>query len=328
MTAPIDLSEIVRARERIAPAALVTPLLPALDMAMPDGVELGLKAENLQRTGSFKFRGAYNAIAGLPPDERSHGVITYSSGNHGQAVAAAAHMLGVRAVVVMPEDAIPIKVRLTREWGAEVEFAGRTSLSREQRARELAETHGYTVIPPFDDRRIIAGQGTVGLEILEQRPDVETVVVQVGGGGLISGIATAIKVQRPDVRIIGVEPEGGADARASLQSGTLTTWDNIDTVADGLRTSRIGELNFATIRTYVDDIVTVSDDEILAAVGTLATASKLVVEPSGAVAAAGVLTGRAGETGKTVAVISGGNVDPSLLASVLGTSGRSTVGSR
>lgn len=328
MTGPVDLTEIVRARERIAAAAVVTPLLPALGITTPEGVELMLKAENLQRTGSFKFRGAYNAIAGLPPEERSRGVITYSSGNHGQAVAAAAHMLGIRAVVVMPEGAIPLKVRLTREWGAEVEFAGRTSLSREERALELAKTNGYKVIPPFDDRRIIAGQGTVGLEILEQCPDVETVVVQVGGGGLISGIATAVKVQKPEVRIIGVEPEGGADARESFQSGRLMTWDNIDTIADGLRTSRIGELNFATIRTYVDDIITVSDEEILAVVGTLATSAKLVAEPSGAVATAGVLTGRAGETGKTVAVISGGNVDPSLLASVLEASERSTVASR
>jgi threonine dehydratase len=168
----------------------------------------------------------------------------------------------------------------------------------------------------------------VGLEILEQHPEVETVVVQIGGGGLISGIATAVKVQRPEVRIIGVEPEGGADARASFQSGTLTTWESINTVADGLRTSRIGELNFATIRAYVDDIVTVTDEEILDTVGTLAASAKLVVEPSGAVATAGVLTGRAGPTGKTVAVISGGNVDPSLLASVLEESERSTVASR
>jgi threonine dehydratase len=255
-------------------------------------------------------------------------VITYSSGNHGQAVAAAAHFLGVRAVVVMPEDAIPLKVERTREWGAETEFAGRTSLSREQRALELAELHGYVVIPPFNDPRIIAGQGTVGLEILHQWPDLETVVVQVGGGGLVSGVATAVKVQRPDVRVVGVEPEGGADARESFHSGTLTTWDSINTVADGLRTSRIGELNFAAIRAYVDDIVTVSDAEILAAVGALAVHAKLVVEPSGAVATAAVLSGRSGIRGRTVAIISGGNVDPSALAAILETAEQSTVSSR
>jgi threonine dehydratase len=303
-------------------------MLNASGISVPDGVELRFKAENLQRTGSFKFRGAYNAISSLPPEARSRGVITYSSGNHGQAVAAAAHLLGVKAVVVMPEDAIALKVQRTREWGAATEFAGRTSLSREQRALELAEEYGYVVIPPFNDPRIIAGQGTVGLEILEQWPDLESVVVQVGGGGLVSGVATAIKVQRPDVRIIGVEPEGGADAQASFQSGTLTTWESIDTVADGLRTSRIGELNFAAIRAYVDDIVTVSDDEILAAVGTLAMSAKLVVEPSGAVATAAVLSGRSSVRGRTVAVISGGNVDPAALASILETTERSTVSTR
>lgn len=328
MTAPVDLTEILRARERIADAAVITPLLPALGMPLPADVDLAFKAENLQRTGSFKFRGAYNAIASLPPEERRRGVVTYSSGNHGQAVAAAAHLLGVKAVVVMPEDAVTLKVRLTREWGADVEFAGRTSLSREERALDLARSEGYLVIPPFDDRRIVAGQGTVGLEILEQCSDVETVVVQVGGGGLISGIATAVKMQRPDVRIIGVEPEGAADAQASFESGTLTTWDTISTVADGLRTSRIGNLNFATIQAYVDDVITVSDSEIMTAMLVLAMSAKLVVEPSGAVASAGVLTGRAGATGKTVAVISGGNVDPALLASSLETSERSTVSSR
>lgn len=328
MSAPVDLSEIVRARERIAPAAVLTPVLPGFALDVPECVDLGLKAENLQRTGSFKFRGAYNAVSSLPPEERSRGVITYSSGNHGQAVAAAAHLLGVRAVVLMPEDAIPYKVERTRQWGATVEFAGRTSLAREERAREMAEEQGYVIIPPFDDSRIIAGQGTTGLEILEQCPDVETVVVQVGGGGLISGVATAVKVQRPEARVIGVEPEGGADARASFQSGTLTTWDSINTVADGLRTSRIGELNFAAIRAYVDDIVTVSDEEILATVRELALSAKLVVEPSGAVATAAVLTGRAGAQGRTVAVISGGNTDPTALAWILETAERSAVPTR
>lgn len=328
MTAPVDLAEIVRARDRISNAALRTPLLPVPGLTVPDGVELRLKAENLQRTGSFKFRGAYNAISSVPPEERGRGVITYSSGNHGQAVAAAAHLLGVSAVVVMPEDAIGLKVERTREWGATIEFAGRTSLSRERRALELAEEHGYVVIPPFDDPRIIAGQGTAGLEILEQWPELETVVVQVGGGGLISGVATAIKVQRPDVRVIGVEPEGGADARESFHSGTLTTWDSINTVADGLRTSRIGQLNFAAIRAYVDDIVTVSDEEILQTVGELATLAKLVVEPSGAVASAAILSGRSGARGRTVALVSGGNVDPAALARILETAERSTATSR
>lgn len=184
---------------------------------------------------------------------------------------------------------------------------------------ELVRESGYTVIPPFDDPRIIAGQGTLGLEIVEQLPEVEAVVVQVGGGGLISGVATAVKAMRPDVTLVGVEPEGGADAKASLQTGSLVTWDHIDTVADGLRTSRVGELNFATIRELVDDIVTVTDDQILRTVGTLANDAKLVVEPSGATAAAAVLFGSTGLQGKRIAaVISGGNMAPTQLAACVG----------
>jgi len=297
---------------------LQTPLIPYQAPELPGGNQLWLKAENFQRTGSFKIRGAYNAIAGLSKEDRERGVITYSSGNHGQAVACAAGSLGVRAVVVMPEDAIPRKVEATRRWGAEVVFAGHTSLDRQNRAMELVQRHGYAVVPPFDDRRIIAGQGTVGLEILEQHPNIDAVIVQVGGGGLISGVATAIKAIRPHVAVIGVEPEGGADARESLENGRLVTWDSIETVADGLRTSRIGELNFATIRELVDEIVTVTDDEILRAVGILALEGSLVAEPSGAVAPAAVLFGHTGLAGKrVVAVVSGGNIDPARLRDCL-----------
>jgi threonine dehydratase len=312
--APVVLEDVEQARKRIAGFVVQTPLIPYLGPDVPGENHLWLKAENLQRTGSFKIRGAYNAVAGLTDEERKCGVITYSSGNHGQAVACAASALGVRAVVVMPEDAIPLKVEATRRWGAEIDFAGHTSLARQERAMELVERHGYRVIPPFDDPRIIAGQGTAGLEIVEQAPDLEAVVVQVGGGGLISGIATAIKALRPDVSVIGVEPEGGADARDSLAAGRLVTWERIDTVADGLRTSRIGELNFATIRELVDRIVTVSDEEILHTVGILATEARLVVEPSGAVAPAAVLLGRSGLTGKRIAaLVSGGNIEPQRL---------------
>jgi threonine dehydratase len=293
-------------------------MLPAFAVDVPHGNRLWIKGESLQRTGSFKARGAYNAIAGLDPEERKRGVITYSSGNHGQAVAFAAHELGVRAVVVMPEDAVPLKVELTRQWGAEIKFAGHTSLDRQQRAMELVERHGYVVIPPFDDPRIIAGQGTVGLEIVEQLSDVEAVVVQVGGGGLISGVATAVKSLRPHVRVIGVEPEGAADARESLTRGSVVTWDRIDTVADGLRTSQVGKLNFATMQRYVDEIVTVPEDAILRTVGDLARAVKIVVEPSGAVATAAVLAGATGLSGRrVVAVASGGNIDPQRLVDCL-----------
>lgn len=312
---PVSIEEVYEARDRVAGVVLRTPLHRFPGEPGTDGNVLWLKAESLQLTGSFKMRGAYNAVAGLSEADRRPGVITYSSGNHGQAVACAAHLQAIKAVVVMPEDAIPLKVRLTRRWGAEIVFAGHTSLDRQVRAMELVDQHGYTVIPPFDDQRIIAGQGTAGLEILAQNPNLDAVVVPIGGGGLISGIATVIKTLRPDIRVIGAEPAGGADAKASLETGRVVTLPSIDTVADGLRTSRVGELNFQTIRECVDEIVTVPDEETLRAVGMLASEAKLVAEPSGAVAPAAVLFGRTGLRGSAIAaVISGGNVDPGRLA--------------
>lgn len=318
MTGAVTVGDIRMARDRISDVVDQTPLVRAHALDVPDGNALWLKAENLQRTGAFKLRGASNAVAALPPEKRAHGVITYSSGNHGQAVAAAAGLLGIPAVIVMPEDAISVKIEATRRWGAEIVFAGHTSLDREARAVELANERGYTIIPPFDDPDIIAGQGTAGLEILEQLPDVEAVVVPIGGGGLISGIATAVKSQRPDVTVIGVEPEAAADARDSLRAGEIVTWDTVDTIADGLRTSRIGRLNFEAIRTYVDEIVTVTEDEMVRAIELLAVKARLVAEPSGAAAPAAVLFGRTGLSGRRmVAVISGGNVAVSRLAASL-----------
>ena len=315
---PVGIDEIRQARERIQGIVRRTPLVPAAILPVPDGNELWLKAENLQRTASFKIRGAYNAVAGLDEAAKASGVITYSSGNHGQAVACAAHLLGVPAVVVMPEDAMAVKVEATRRWGANVVFAGTTSLDRQERALQLVEECYYTVIPPFDDRRIIAGQGTAGLEILEQLPEVEAVLVPVGGGGLVSGIASAVKAVRPDVKVIGVEPEGAADAQESLRQQRLVTWEHVETVADGLRTSRIGELNFATMRELLDAIVTVTEDEILRSVGLLALNEKLVAEPSGAVTTAAILFGGSGlRNSRVVAVISGGNVEPSRLMDCL-----------
>jgi threonine dehydratase len=315
---PVSIDDIRQAQERISGVVRHTPILPATNLPVPNGNELWLKAENLQRTSSFKIRGAYNAIAGLDANARGRGVITYSSGNHGQAVACAAHLLGVRAVVVMPEDAMPVKVEATRRWGAEVVFAGHTSLDRQERAMALVEEHGYTVIPPFDDRRIIAGQGTIGLEILEQLPEVEVVLVPVGGGGLISGIVTAIKSLRPEVVVIGVEPATAADAQESLRRGTLVTWEHVDTVADGLRTSRVGKLNFATMQELLDDIVTVSEEEILRAVGLLGLHEKVVAEPSGAVTTAALLFADLPFAGtRMVAVVSGGNVEPARLVNCI-----------
>lgn len=297
-------------------------LLPArikeVDAAQPDR-RLWLKPENQQPIGAFKLRGAYNKIASIPPEERQRGVVSYSSGNHAQGVAYAARALGVKAVIVMPGNAPAIKLEATKALGAELVLVGPGSMERMQRAEELAAQHGYIIVPPYNDEHIIAGQGTIGLEILEDLPEVETVLVPVGGGGLISGVATAIKLSRPEVKVIGVEPEVASDARESLKSGKLAefTADQVTrTVADGLRTQSIGPINFEHIRTYVDDIITVSEEEIIAAARRLAANPQTLAEPSGAVSVAGFLY-HADELPKTinnVAVISGGNIEPSMLS--------------
>jgi threonine dehydratase len=279
---------------------------------------LYLKPENLQPIGAFKLRGAYNKIASLSPEERSRGVITYSSGNHGQGVAYAARALGTKAVVVMPNDAPAIKREAAASMGAEIVLVGPGSLERQNRAEELAARHGYVIVPPFNDEQIIAGQGTMGLEILEDLPDVETVLVPVGGGGMLSGVATAIKLSKPGVKVIGIEPELAADAQASLRSGKIvesSAEQSSRTIADGLRSQSIGPINFEYIKRYVDDIVTVSEREIRETVLWLATNPKTVAEPSGAVAVAGFLfhQEQLPRTTMNVAIISGGNIDPGML---------------
>jgi threonine dehydratase len=284
-----------------------------------EGRRLYIKPENQQPIGAFKLRGAYNKIASLTPEERKRGVITYSSGNHAQGVAYAARALEVKAVIVMPNNAPAIKREATSALGAEIVLVGPGSMERMQRAEELAAQHGYVIVPPYNDEHIIAGQGTIGLEILEDLPEVETVLVPVGGGGLISGIATAIKLNRPEVRVIGVEPELAADARQSLKSGKLVQLaaeQVSQTLADGLRTQSIGPINFEHIQKYVDDIITVSEAEIYSATRRLAANPQTMAEPSGAVAVAGFLF-HADELPKTdynVAVISGGNLEPAMLA--------------
>lgn len=279
---------------------------------------LYLKPENLQPIGAFKLRGAFNKIASLSPEERSRGVITYSSGNHGQGVAYAARALGTKAVVVMPNDAPAIKREAAASMGAEIVLVGPGSLERQNRAEELAARHGYVIVPPFNDEQIIAGQGTMGLEILEDLPDVETVLVPVGGGGMLSGVATAIKLSKPGVKVIGIEPELAADAQASLRSGKIvesSAEQSSRTIADGLRSQSIGPINFEHIKRYVDDIVTVSEREIRETVLWLATNPKTVAEPSGAVAVAGFLfhQEQLPRTTMNVAIISGGNIDPGML---------------
>ncbi len=311
----VTVDEVHAARQRIAAAARITPLVP-----LSSGSEwshLRLKCENLQRGGAFKLRGAFNFVSQLTAS-KPRGVITYSSGNHGQAIAIAARDLGLPAVVVMPTTAPAVKVDGARGYGAEVIFAGTTSIDRKVAAEALAAERGLAIVPPFDHRDIIAGQGTCGLEIIEQAGDVAAVYVPVGGGGLISGIAAAVKHLSPSTRVIGVEPAGSPKMTRSLAAGAPTTLDRSDTIADGLMAVRPGDLTFAHVEALVDDVVTVTDDEIREAMRMLAREAKLVAEPSGAAALAGALR-RAppGSAGVHGVVVSGGHVDPARFASVL-----------
>ncbi len=255
----VGLNEIRAAADRIAPHIFRTPIVPMT----PTGVKL--KAENLQPIGAFKIRGAFNAILSLSEEERRRGVIAHSSGNHAQAVAYAAHRLGIKAVIVMPENAPAVKLEGTRGWGAEIHLADFRSNARHERCAELAKEHGYVVIEPFNSRAIIAGTGTIGLEVLLQAPDAEAVFVPVSGGGLISGIAAAIKQSAPGVRVIGVEPDLAADAQKSLRAGRIVgiaPEDAARTIADGLRVAQIGPIPWEHIRTYVDEIITVPEERI------------------------------------------------------------------
>jgi threonine dehydratase len=316
----IGSEDVEAARRRLQGVALRTPLVPC--PRSEEDRALYFKPENLQPTGAFKLRGAYNKISALSSGERSLGVVAHSSGNHAQAVAYAARALNTRAVVVMPRGASRVKLDATADLGAEVVLVGPGSAERSRRAEELAVEHGYVPVPPYDDEVLIAGQGTIGPEILEDLPEVETVLVPVSGGGLIGGISAAIKLARPEVRVIGVEPELAADARASLESGRLVEFpaDQVArTVADGLRVQRLGEAPFEHIRAFVDDIVAVTEEEILEAMRRLALRVRLVAEPSGAVTFAAHLFHREElpTSRLTAAVISGGNVEPGLLAEVL-----------
>lgn len=310
----VSLDDVRAAAKRLDGVALRTPLVPA-----PWDPGLLLKAESLQPIGAFKIRGAVNAVAALPAGRRARGVVTHSSGNHAQAVAYAARAFGVPAVVVMPDVAAPGKVAATRALGAEVVLV--PPAERLVRAEALAAERGLTMVPPFDAPDVIAGQGTVGLEIAEDVPDLACVLVPISGGGLISGVAVAVKALRPRARVIGVEPALAADAQESLRSGRLVGWDvarTYRTVADGLRVDRLGALPWKHVRALVDDIVTVTEEQILDGVRRLAVSARLVAEPSGAVATAAAVAHAAElPPGPRVAVVSGGNVDPALLARVL-----------
>jgi threonine dehydratase len=310
----VGLDAIRNAARVLHGITIRTPLVP---FGPPDDRHF-LKAESLQPIGAFKLRGAYVAVASLGAAKRTRGVITYSSGNHAQGVARAARLLGAPAVVVMPSDASPLKVRRVLADGAEVVTVGPASDERRAVAERLATERGLAIIPPYDDDRIIAGQGTCGLEIVEDMPDVAAVLVPVGGGGLASGVAAAVRAVRPAARVIGVEPELAADARESLMAGRIVSWpaDRVSrTIADGTRTQSLGRRTFAHLSALLDRIVTVSEAEIAAGVRLGAEESRLVVEPSGALAIAAMRfraheAGLDGIDGPVVAIVSGGNVDP------------------
>lgn len=316
----VSLPEIRAAAERIADVIVKTPLVKAPF----DGCqgEVWLKAESLQPIGSFKLRGAANKILQLSKDEIARGVITYSSGNHAQGVAYAARAVGAKAVIVMPSNAPAIKRAATLALGAEVVDVGVASSERLAKAEELVRKHGYVVVPPYDDAKIIAGQATCGLEILETLPDVDLVLSPVSGGGLLSGTATAVKLMNPGAKVFGVEPELAGDTAESFRTGKIVTWGaelTSRTIADGLRTQSVGERNFAHIQAYVDGIITVTEAEIRAAMRAIVATARLVPEPSGAVTTAALLFHSHELPGyrKAVAIVSGGNVDPKLLAEVL-----------
>ncbi len=316
----VTLPDIVSAQARLRGVAVRTRLIE-FKLCEEDPRRLFLKPENQQPIGAFKLRGAYNKIASLSAEERKRGVISYSSGNHAQGVAYAARALGVKAVIVMPDNAPAIKRKATAELGAEIVTVGPGSSERQRKAEELAAQHGYVIVPPYNDEQIIAGQGTMGLEILEDLPEVETVLVPVGGGGMISGVAAAIKLSKPSVNVIGVEPELAGDAQASLRAGKIVQFpaeETSRTIADGLRTQSVGPINFEHIRRYVDDIVTVTEDEIREAVRYLSGNPATVAEPSGAVAVAGfIFHARQLPRGNpSVAIISGGNIEPEMLKEI------------
>jgi threonine dehydratase len=309
MTTLITLPDLTAAAARIAPVAVRTPLLPFDSLSEQLGAELLLKPEMLQRGGAFKFRGAYNFLAQLPPAERSRGVIAPSSGNHAQAVALAAKLFGVRSVVVMPTTVTPAKRGGAERLGARVELAGTTTQERMDRAKELVAQEGLTMVPPYDHEWIIAGQGTAGLEIAQDLPDVGTVLVPVGGGGLSAGVATAVKLLVPAARIIGVEPSGSPKLSKAREAGQPVRIPANPGLADGLLAVQVGALPFAHHARFLDDVVQVDDDALAPAMRLLLDRMKLVAEPSGAICVAALMQGIVKPRGRTVALLSGGNIE-------------------
>jgi len=315
----LELADVLEARDRVATVARHTPLDYSHTFSEATGAEVHLKLETFQRTGSFKIRGAANRISTLSPAEREAGVVTASAGNHAQGVALAGTKAGVDSKVVMPEYAPISKVRATQAYGAEVVLHGSDYNEAQAKAHELADAEGRTYVHAFDDWRVMAGQGTIGLEIVDDLPEVETVVVPIGGGGLIAGVATAVKARKPDARIVGVQAEGASSVAQSLEKGQLTQIDSVDTIADGIATRTVGEQTFEVIEERVDEVVTVDDFEIAVALTQLLERGKTLVEGAGAVPLAALLEGRfdfdEGEV--VVPLLSGGNIDMNVLTTVV-----------
>lgn len=314
----VTLSDIEVAAGRVRDVVVRTPLLPSPELAeLCNAAEVRIKCENLQLAGAFKARGASNFVQSLADDALGNGVITYSSGNHAQAVALAARIRGIAAVVVMPTTAPSVKVAGARRLGARVEFEGTTSLERKARAEAIAEAEGLVMIPPFDHPAIIAGQGTVGLEIVEEWPDVDTVLVPIGGGGLASGVAVAVRGLRPDARIWGVEPAGGASMQAAFAHAGPVTLSSTGSIADGLLPVRAGELTYQHLVRLAEGVVTVTDDAIRCGTAFLLQRHRLVTEFSGGATTAALISKQINLTGRRVAVVvSGGNIDAAQLAEV------------
>jgi threonine dehydratase len=312
-SATVSLASIREAAAGLEGVAVRTPLLAVPELSEQAGVPIYLKLESRQPTGAFKTRGAWTAVRRLSQEQRARGVITYSSGNHGQAVAFAAHRLGIRAVIVMPETAPRTKIEGVKRWGGETVFAGRTSEDRHQRAVELQESQGLTMIPPFDHPDVVAGQATVAVEILEQLPEVEWVAAPVGGGGLAAGIAAALAQLKPAARLATVEPEGSAALAAALKAGRVVRLERTASIADGLLPLSVGTLTFAILHGRAEPVL-VSEMAIAEATRWLNLEKQLVVEPSGAVTTAAVRSGAFRPGGPAVLVVSGGNADPEVLA--------------
>ncbi|WP_028230041.1 threo-3-hydroxy-L-aspartate ammonia-lyase [Paraburkholderia mimosarum] len=309
-TLPITFEDVVAAHDRLRGVAHRTPVLTSRTANERTGAQLFFKCENLQRMGAFKFRGAYNAIAQFTPEQKAGGVITFSSGNHAQAIALSANLLGVKSVIVMPYDAPAVKVGATRGYGGEIVFYDRYTEDREALGQRLAAERGLTLIPPYDHAHVMAGQGTAAKELFEEAGELDLLLTPLGGGGLLSGCATAAHALAPACAVIGVEPEAGNDGQRSLQTGKIVHIDTPKTLADGAQTQHLGNLTFEVIRERVSEIVTVSDAELVDTMKFFASRMKIVVEPTGCLAAAAVLHGKVDVRGKRVGVlISGGNVD-------------------